>query len=285
MHNRSQNPAWTYHQSGEIGFFSVDALTATGLVTMAFSSRRGGVSQGRFASLNQGLHVGDHPHLVLQNRRLLAAAVGIPYQLAVVPAQVHGEQVKLVERSDAGAGAASLESSVAGCDALVTREVNLPLVTHHADCVALFILDPRQPAIGLAHAGWKGTAKKIGIRTVEAMQLHFGTRPEDCLVGISPSIGPCCYEVGPPVLQQFAAAFSYYSELIRPAGAEKAYLDLWEANRRPLLEIGIKPERIFVSRLCTCCLAEHFYSYRRETGGVTGRMAAIIMLKGSAGEP
>ena len=270
---------WNSRTVDGIEYFYVEALERTGLAIQGFSSRVGGVSAWPYASLNQGLHVGDDPQRVMENRHHLFAALGLSFSCSVVPAQVHGDLVHLASRQDAGAGTDRLETAIPDCDALITNETGLPLVTHHADCAALLILDPEKRAVGLAHAGWKGTVKKIGVRTIEEMGRAFGTRPQDCLVGISPSIGPCCYEVDAPVLEQFAAAFDYFAELIQPRPNRRAVLDLWQANRRPLLEIGVREESIFVSRLCTCCREQHFFSYRREAGGITGRMAAFIMLR------
>ncbi|NPV91455.1 MAG: peptidoglycan editing factor PgeF [Firmicutes bacterium] len=274
-----EESGWLTRSNERTVWFYPPGLEATGMVISGFSTRIGGVSGGPYSSLNQGLHVGDVTELVLKNRGILAEAAGLPPGSQVVPAQVHGDRVHLAEWSDAGAGARDLESSISDCDALITREPGLPLVTHHADCVALLILDPLKKAVGIAHAGWKGTRLRIGEKTVRAMGEAFGTRPEDCRVAISPSIGPCCYEVDAPLIEQFTAAFPYHSELLTPRPGQKAHLDLWEANRRPLIEIGVRDQNVFTSRLCTCCSPDYFYSYRREPGGVTGRMAAFIMLR------
>ncbi|MDO9066744.1 MAG: peptidoglycan editing factor PgeF, partial [Chloroflexota bacterium] len=155
------------------------------------------------------------------------------------------------------------------------------LAMRFADCVPVLLCDPIHEAVGLAHAGWRGSAAGIASRTVRAMAQAFGTRPPDLLAGIGPSIGRCCYEVGHPVIQHFSAHFPWWREVV--AGhTGRLHLDLWEANRRQLLDAGLPAEQIAVAGICTACHTEDFYSHRREHGqeaGATGRFTAVIGLR------
>lgn len=240
------------------------------------STRLRGKSDSPFLSLNLALHTGDDSLTVIDNRRAFCDSVGVDCKRLVTSQQVHDDQVVTVDERYAGRGALAYEDSIKHTDALITNRPNLPLMLCFADCVPVLIADPVLRVIGIAHAGWKGTVLKIAQKTVLKMQAQFGSEPADCLIGIGPSIGGCCYEVDEPVIRQFTAAFSYADEFITPRG-EKWQLDLWEANRRQLTDIGVLPQNIVVSGVCTACNHELFYSYRQENGK-TGRIAACISL-------
>lgn len=292
---------WSMIQQSGISYMQLDVFAQTDLVVHGFSARMGGVSQDNYRSLNLGLHVGDDCKKVLENRRKFASALGVSFRDMIIPAQVHGDQIALVRRQQAGSGACDLLSVISGADALVTDEPGLPLCTLHADCVPIFILDPVRKVIGLAHAGWKGTILKIGAKTLQYMQRVFKTKPEDCMVGIGPSIGPCCYEVDFPVLQQIVAAFSSAklhllvnksNEQVKNVQrkqkekdisdkvlmSDRVYFNLWEANRLSLIESGVQPEKIWIACICTKCHQDKFFSYRGVNGQATGRMGAVISL-------
>ncbi len=152
------------------------------------------------------------------------------------------------------------------------------MASFYADCVPIFLLDPVNKVVALAHAGWKGTALRIGRKTVEEMAATFGTDPRDCLAGVGPSIGPCCYEVDEKVISHFWDGISVPSDLAGAVSPGKWKLNLWEANRRVLLAAGLKDENILSACICTSCHSDMFFSYRAHKGK-TGRMMAIIMLK------
>jgi hypothetical protein len=168
------------------------------------------------------------------------------------------------------------QTAIPDTDALITAEQGIPLMLFFADCVPVLIFDPVGKAVAAVHAGWKGTVASIGQKAVLAMQERFGTRPEDCLAAIGPSIGPCCYEVDQPVVEALEQAFPWWEDLIIPRG-ERWMLDLWEANRRQLEAIGVHKRNIEISGVCTSCNTELFYSHRAEKGK-TGRFGAIISL-------
>ena len=260
-------------------FYTFPSFDQTNMVTHGFTTRLGGVSEGAYKSLNLGLHVGDKVEDVLANRRLVAEAMGFKAEDFVAAQQVHGERIQVVQEVDRGRGSQEFEDALAETDALITAVPGIPLLTNYADCVPVFILDPVNRVVALAHGGWKSTLALIGRKTVLKMQDVYGSRPEDCLAGIGPSIGPCCFEVDDRVAGQFREVFfPYWPDLVKSVGAGKWNLDLWEANRRQLIDIGVPAAKIAVAGLCTNCQPQTFFSYRAEQGE-TGRMAAIIMLR------
>jgi YfiH family protein len=180
-------------------------------------------------------------------------------------------------------------------DALITRKRGVALTMSTADCVPLLFYDPATEAIGVAHAGWRGTARGIAAATVAAMREQFGTRPADLLVGVGPSIGPCCYEVSEEVRQLFLSqrefeemptaehlralvAASAAFETVELPDRQSLRLDLWETNRRQLLLAGLAPDHIELPEICTSCAKDRFFSHRAEQGR-TGRFPAILALR------
>jgi YfiH family protein len=241
----------------------------------AFSSRLGGVSRGPFESLNLGNSVGDDPACVAENKALFWAATGLDARRAVRAQQVHSDVVAAVDAGHAGC-------VVRGADALVTREPGLPLVTGHADCVPIFFLDPVTRSGGLAHAGWRGTIRGIARRVVERLSSEYGVRASDLLAVIGPSAGPCCYEVGEDV--QRAArdhlpwALDVLEEMPLRASGRRWKFNMWEANRRLLMDAGLEPRNVVCWDLCTACSPDLFFSYRRD-GPRSGRMEAVFALE------
>lgn len=265
-------------QKTDLKYYVIEEFVKTGLVDHAFSTRIGGVSPGDFASLNLGFHTEDDKDNVLQNRKKICDALKIDYSQIIAGEQVHSDNIKVVTEKDRGKGALDYENAIAKTDALITNQAKIALTSYYADCVPIIILDPGQEVIALAHAGWKGTVNKIGQKTILRMQKEFDSCLEDILVGIGPSIGPCCYEVDEHVVAPLRESFNYWEDLLRQTGKNRWKLDLWETNCRQLQEVGILKENIIASEICTACNTDQFYSYRAENGS-TGRMASIIQLK------
>lgn len=265
-------------------YYHIRRLEAAAPVVAAFTTRRGGVSRGHLAQCNLGLAVGDDPEAVLANRRLALDGVGLPLASVVAAEQVHGDRVARVGRSEAGRGATARETAIPGVDALITDEARLTLMIGCADCVPVYLLAPERPAIGLAHAGWRGTVGRIAAKTVRAMTEAFGSRPEAMLAAVGPSIGPCCYEVDEPVAGPVRRAFGQAADglLIPQDRPGRWRLDLWEANRLTLLGAGLRPENIGVAGLCTACHQDRFFSHRASDGRA-GRMAALLALRPEGG--
>jgi YfiH family protein len=239
------------------------------------STRRGGVSKPPYQELNLGFHVGDRGEDVLTNRRRLMGHVGIPLEWAVIGKQVHAGNVKVVTSSVRGSGAFSQDTATPGVDGLITDEPDVCLVVMQADCVPIVLYDRKRHIAGLAHSGWKGTVLGVTKNTVGKMIEVFGSKPEDIIAAIGPSIGPDKYEVGPEVVERARKVFPSI-DVIKDAGSGKGLFDLWTANLHQLLEVGIPRENIEVARICTYTHSDTFYSERRERP--TGRFAAAVML-------
>jgi YfiH family protein len=228
----------------------------TGPYRVAFTTRRGGVSEGPFAALNLGKATGDDPEHVDENRRRACAAVDADPARLTLNFQHHSATV---HRAEAG------QIGVRG-DGLWTDEPGVPMLKLTADCVPLAIARTEgAPALALLHAGWRGLLEGI----VEAGAAALRTSSNSLLRGIvGPAIGPCCYEVGPEVAGPFAARFG--SDVLRGRT-----LDLWAAAERALHAAGV--ERVERLDLCTACNPELFFSHRRDRG-VTGRQGVIGVL-------
>lgn len=263
------------HSEQGIWYGAFSHFDAAG-VKHGISTRLGGTSQLPFSSLNLGLHTGDEEERVIANRHLFCLGVGVEFDDIVTAQQTHGDAVVVVTQEHMGIGAKKYSEALSSTDALVTNVANIPLMLFFADCVPVLIVDPVQKAIGIAHAGWQGTVKNIGSKTICKMSEQFGTKPEDCLVGIGPSIGSCCYEVGDAVFDKIKAQFANWEEFIHPYG-EKTHLDLWKMNRMQLEDLGVKSSNIIVSNVCSSCNKDLFFSYRAEDGS-TGRIGAVIVL-------
>ncbi len=269
---RTENNLW----HGKFSTFPED------LVTHAVSTRLNGVSKPPFESLNLALHVGDKPADVIANRKKFIQSLGFKISDIVTPNQVHGDKIFRVDENFRGCGCENYADSIPETDSLITNVKNLPLMLCFADCVPIFFVDVKNSAIGLAHGGWKGTLKKIAAKTLLKMYAEFGTQPKNCLIGIAPSIGACCYAIGGEVMDKCKEVFpkNYEELLINRDG--KIFLDLWRANVLQLLEIGVPEENIDVAGECTCCQNAWYFSYRaakNKNFDRTGRIAAVIALK------
>jgi len=262
----------------QLKFYKIPQFEATGLVIHGFTTRGGGVSRGPYSSLNTAFHVGDTIENVRANRALAYGALGIDPESIVAGKQVHGDRIEIVSLRDKGRGARTFEDSLPDTDALITAVPGVPLSSYYADCVPIFLLDPVNKVAALAHAGWKGTVAKIGLKTVQKMSAIFKTNPEDCLAGVGPSIGPCCYEIDDQVFEHIKKSFSYWAELVVAVSPGRWLLDLWKANYRTLLDAGLLEKNITIACVCTSCRNDLFFSYRAQRG-TAGRMSALIMLK------
>ena len=232
-------------------------------VQAAFPARTGGVSAAPFDSLNLGLSVNDDPEAVLENRRRLCAAIGLPQDRLVVPGQVHGTTLRWVGEAEAGRGAFDGPSVVREHDGLLTAAADLGLAISYADCVPIVVVADGEegPAFATVHAGWRGMI--AGIAGVAAARLSRERRLLAAAVG--PSIGPCCFAVDEDLRRRFEARY--------PGSAGPATVDLWRAARLDLEHAGVPAERIHVAGLCTSS-DRRFFSHRRDQGA-TGRHLAV----------
>jgi hypothetical protein len=252
--------------------YRVRAFEAYPGLTHAIFTRQGGLSQPPFNTLNLSISVGDDPATVQTNFERACQAVAVPPQQTVSCPLIHSADVITIT-------ATNRQRVVGQADGLITTEPNTYLFMRFGDCTPLILFDPVRSAVGLAHAGWRGTMKDAAGATVRAMVKKLRCQPQDIVAVIGPTIGPCCYEVGPEVINAAHQALADPDGLFtrRNGRADKAYFDLWEANRRQLLASGVK--QVINSGLCTACRTEQFFSNRAEKGH-TGRFGVVIGLTG-----
>ena len=265
-------------KEGRVPYLYFPLLDRTGLARSGFSTKLGGVSTGDFESMNLGVSRGDNPSCVRENFRRMGEAMGVKAEQMVLSWQTHTVNVRQVGEEDMGKGV-TRERDYRDVDGMITDVPGLCLVTLYADCVPLYFLDPVHKAIGLSHSGWKGTVKRMGRVTVERMREAYGTRPEDLLACIGPSICADCYEIGEEVANVFRQNFSRKEQerILREKSGGKYQLDLWEANRLILADTGIPAERIAVTDICTMCNSRWLFSHR-ATGGRRGNLGAFLYL-------
>lgn len=210
------------------------------------------------------------PDLALfEYRRRLARLLCAPGKPVVFLNQVHGARVLVVD-ADTGDGCAG------DADALVTDDAHVALAVKGADCPLVLLYDPVRPALGVAHSGWRGTVAHVAGKTVTVMAERFGSDPSGLLVGIGPSVGSCCYEVGEDVAARFDTEFS--PGVVVRRSARKAFVDLAAAVRCDLCAAGLASERIESAGLCTSCWPGLLHSYRRD-GACAGRNVLLACLR------
>jgi YfiH family protein len=266
-----------------------------GWLRHGFSTRGGGVSTvyGRDTDLNLGWTKEDDPGAVAENRRRFLRSVGGPLAgedgqetgwRMVTLRQVHSAAVRAVGREslegrlETAEGKAVLEG-----DGMTTDLPGVMLAVGTADCVPVLVVDVARRAVGTFHAGWRGTVAGIVGQGIAAMRGEYGSRVEDLRAAVGPSIGACCYAVGGEVRQAFQKRFEYAEELFQEVDGAM-HVDLWEANRRQLLDTGLKTEQIAVVGECTACARDErgerrYFSHRAERG-VAGRMLSAVGVAG-----
>jgi len=218
---------------------------------------------------NMSLFYGDTKDS-LNNRKYFLEDLGIDYRDLVCAKQIHSGNIRYVKEIDKGRGALSYEDSVPDTDAFITDRKFVPLAVFTADCLSIFLYDPRKPAIGLVHAGWRSTKEQIARRALALMQEEFSSRPLDMYAAFGPAIRSCCYEVG----REFEDFFP--GDVIKKEN--NYYLDLLSLNKKQLLDSGLSLDKIFDPQICTSCSNNGFFSFRRE-GKSCGRIMSVAMLK------
>ncbi len=255
------------HDEGGLTYFTFPELTALG-VAHVIGSRRGGVSDGPFATLNVSLSVGDATERVRENRARLGHLLGVTPEEMVTASLIHGSDVAPVNGVHKGA-------RIPYHDALITDEPRVPLFMTFADCVPILVVDPERRALGLVHAGWRGTAAGVLPKTITTMQQRFGSQPADLIVAFGPAIGKCHYEIREDVIQAFRL-LGRTPVILEPSANGTAYLDLIATNRQQASALGVR--RFLEAGLCTACRTDLFFSHRAEKGR-TGRFGVLAMLE------
>jgi YfiH family protein len=248
--------------------------------------------------MNLGFTKHDSRQTVKRNRQILVSTLLGEQEEGLWPLvtlrQIHSDLIHVI---------CKVQDEMLAGDGLLTVTPGLLLAVQTADCLPIILVDPKQRAVGVFHAGWRGTAKRIVEKGVGEMRKNFGSRPRDLQAAIGPGIRACCYQVGQELRETFEAQFAYAGELFRqvkeadpvrekypllflsarPPGhgplLETLYLDLPEANRRQLLAAGLASKNICDLGECTSCRRDVFFSHRGDRG-ITGRMMAVVGLRG-----
>lgn len=282
-----------------ISILKSENITSIPWLIHGFSTRSGGFSRLYGAcTLNLGFTAQDSRAAVTRNRtaflQQLGAAIGEKKWPLITLRQIHSDLIHRVSELS--------EQTLVG-DGLITRTPGILLAVQTADCLPVILVDTKQKAVGVFHAGWRGTIKRIVEKGVGEMRRYFGTMPRNIKATIGPGIHACCYDVGAEVRQQFESQFAYADDLFQevkesdpvrekypllfltaraPGHGElppKIFLDLVEANRRQLISAGVLRKNISASTLCTSCHPELLFSYRAEKG-ITGRMMGVTGIRG-----
>lgn len=210
-------------------------------------------------------------------RRLWCGAIGVDAERLAAAGQVHGATVLGVRREDAGQGARPGSGRVGIGDALITDEPGVALLSLHADCLPIMLVDPDRPAVAVVHAGWRGTVADIAGAAIDAMVTTFATNPDRLLAFLGPAIGPCCYEVGSEVVAGWRDRAGPDGEPALQATGSAFSFDLRRANRLLLTRAGVGASRIDARDICTRCAGDAWFSHRGQ-GPTTGRFGAVIAL-------
>ncbi|KAA0548016.1 peptidoglycan editing factor PgeF [Bacillus sp. BGMRC 2118] len=245
-------------------------------LVVGFTTKNGGVSNAPYHTFNLGLHVNDNKEDVIDNRKKLARLTGFQLSQLVCSDQVHDANVLKVTSSDRGKGVLDYNSAIANTDGIYTDEPNLLLTSCYADCVPLYFYVPSSNIVGLAHAGWKGTVKKIASTMIHNLVEDEHVNTDDILAAIGPSIRDCCYIVDDVVINEVKKILGYKDlSVYHEVSAGQYRLNLAILNKLILIRAGVKSENISISSYCTSCEENLFFSHRRDKGK-TGRMMSFI---------
>ena len=302
-------------QHGEVRYTQFGHFLQFPEITHGSFTRLGGYSKMPYRGLNVSYSIGDDFENVIRNRLLALQALRIETYPCATLWMIHGADVATLDtdnwddwRTDWTHRSYRVDEHELiwtakprrKADALITRQRGVALALSSADCVPLMFYDPVEGVIGMAHAGWRGTARGIAAATIDAMCEQFGSLPRNIHVGLGPSIGPCCYEVSEEVRRLYLGQQQFdvmptnarYRNLVRESAVfvveqftdrTGLLLDLWETIRNQLLLVGVLPEHIELPGICTSCEKERFFSHRGEYGKA-GRFPSILALRDGTGE-
>ena len=225
---------------------------------------------------DMGFKSGRKPETILENRRRFFSVWDRDPQDFFCGDQVHSDKIALVGSREIDAELRIFPMT----DALITADKRAVLGALCADCLLIFFLEPEIPVAAIAHAGWRGTCKGIAWQVVEIMKKKFAANPDRIQALFSPSIAPCCYEVGTEVIESCKhSAWSREMVLHESGRLGHSYFDLQASNRNILIQAGLKTANIFDNNLCTKCDHNMFFSYRGAGGNFSGSHLGIIFLR------
>lgn len=272
-----------------IPYYSFESLNNLGFVNNAFTSKEwypDGMDGKPAYDLKVYWRPGEDIDEITETNRVFLEQLGASVDKLVTVNQKHTANIHVATKEDVGQSL--LRDKFLFTDGIVTNVPGAVLVIDVADCTPLFFADPVNKAVGIAHAGRKGTQQHIDQEVIAAMMREYGSKPEDIIACIGPSICQECYEVGDDVGEEFwedwskgfimGQAAGFAKEDVMKRMGVKYHIDIWEANRLSLIEAGVKPENIEVSGICTRCNKDRFYSFRGD-GGIINENAGYISIK------
>ena len=245
-----------------VKIYAVYCFDRTGFAKTGFSTRLGGVSEGKFSSLNFSFITGDGRENVVENYRRYCAALGIDMEKMVLTRQVHTDRIHIAGEKDFGK-MVMREAELPEADALITDIKGVTLAKFSADCPVIYLLDTAKKAAGLVHSGWRSTSMDIVGKTIDKMRDEYGCEPENMLAAIGPCIEACCFEVGSEVAKLFAEG---WGGGVIDRNYDKPHVDLKKVLTMQLASAGIKKEHIAYADICTGCNTDEFHSYRITKG-------------------
>ncbi|MEG0915095.1 MAG: peptidoglycan editing factor PgeF [Christensenellaceae bacterium] len=256
-----------------VKYFQIPSFVDAGFTKHCFTTRIGGVSEHEYATLNLSKTREKNRQNKKENYKRVCKILDVDYDTLTLVNYAHGDGVRIVSKSDIGNGI-TRDCGFEPCDALITAEKDVTILTLHADCVPIFFADPVKKTVAVCHAGWKGIYLDIALNVIEKLVKEFGSQPQDILIGIGPHIMSCDFEVQADVMLPFSHKFD--TDVVREQN-EQYYLDLQKALIKQLKSAGVLAYNITCADLCTYCNEGLFYSHRRDHGK-TGAMGSFIAL-------
>ena len=260
-------------KKGDLSYYIIEEFEETGLLHHCFTTRLGGVSEGPYESMNLRFNCDDKRENVIRNHQIICSALGVDYRALVISKQVHEDNIIKVGKKHRGNGIIR-ENEFTSADGLMTNENRVPLLTVYADCVPVMLLDPVKKAIASVHSGWRGTVSEISKKAVEKMHSEYGSRADDIIAAIGPSISEKNFEVGDEVAELFIGKFG--AETAVKYG-EKYHVNMQKAIAMQLVGSGVTEKNIIMADICTYDNPQLFFSHRK-TNGIRGNMAAVMEL-------
>jgi YfiH family protein len=263
-----------FTKKGTIEYLETTALCACDFLCHAFCTRRGGISEGNFFSLNFSSREGDSIDNVRQNWKILAKAFNIEVEQFFMVNQVHEDRILIIDHTVRDL----ISHQPLQYDAIITNLPGVAIGIKTADCVPIFFVDKVKKIVGVAHAGWKGTSLNISTKVVDTFVEKFSCNVDDIIAAIGPAIGPCCYQVDELVYHAMEPHNNREHFFCSCSQEGRWLLDLPLANKLQIAGKGIPQTNIYATDYCTSCNTGIFYSHRGE-GKKTGRQLNFIMLK------
>jgi polyphenol oxidase len=266
------NIGFEHNTKGGVEFLTIPSFDEK--IIHCFTTRKTGVSKGGFASLNFSFGREKNKKNILANFKIIADTMGINPNDIVLDNYGHTPNVLAVSDSHKGKGVYN-NADLPVCDGLATKTKNLPLVTMHADCAAIFFYDSVNEAICVCHAGWRGTVEGIVKNAIDVMVNVLGSLKQNIKIGVGPCILPCCFEIKADLESVFLEKFGDFSCEYREG---KIFGNLEKGILYTIFKQGIAPEMVTSARECTHCNDDTYFSYRRQ-GQIGGAMASVMMIK------